>query len=361
MPNMITGMITSPARRSRAIPSARAQAVIGLAVLTTLACTPGAAHAQRVPATNPVMAQAAPKPAPAARPPAPAVKKPSQPRNGGDGQIVARVDATSITADEVRDFLDALGPRERAALGRDRSLLTQKVRAMIAARLVLQELAARKWDQQPAVVEQVARARDNTLVETYLQSVSTPPANFPSEEEVQKVYDANRSAFLVPRQYQLAQVFVAVAKDADKATEDSARKTIDDVARKLKAPGADFSAIANETGTKNGGDLGWLPENDLLPEIRARVVELAKNKLKGVVPEPIRLDDGWHVIKLIDTREPAMRTLPEVHDALVQRIRNERAAVLRRSYLADLLKQHQPEINEMVLFGLLGDQPSPAR
>lgn len=326
-------------------------------MLTMLACTPEAAHAQ----SAPVIGQAAPKSAPSARPAAPAVRKPPQPRSGSDGQIVARVDATNISADEVRDFIDALGPRERSALGKDRSLLTQQVRAMLARRLVLQELAAKKWDQQPAVAEQVARARDNTLVETWLQSVSTPPANFPSEEELQKVYDANRNAFLVPRQYQLAQVFVAVAKDADKATEDSARKSIDELSRKLKAPGADFAAIANEAGTKNGGDLGWLSENDLLPEIRSRVVELVRAKLKGVVVEPIRLDDGWHIVKLIDTREPMTRTLADVRDALVQRIRNERAAALRRAYLADLLKQHPPEINEMALSGLLGDQPSPAR
>ena len=56
-----------------------------------------------------------------------------------------------------------------------------------------------------------------------------------------------------------------------------------------------------------------------------------------------------------------VRTLPDVRDALVQRIRNERAAALRRAYLADLLKQHPPEISEMALSGLLGDQSSSAR
>jgi hypothetical protein len=50
-----------------------------------------------------------------------------------------------------------------------------------------------------------------------------------------------------------------------------------------------------------------------------------------------------------------------VRDALVQRMRNERAAALRRAYLADMMKQQQPEINDMALSGLLGDPPSPAR
>jgi hypothetical protein len=353
----MTAMITKRAPRSHAICPAGMQAVIGWAMLTMLASMPEASG-QQPPAINPAPAAKSP---PAARPAAPAVKKPPPSRSGSDGQIVARINASSITAEEVRDFIATLGPRERAALEKDRSLLTQQVRGMLARRLVLQELAAKKWEQQPAVADQVARARDNTLVETYLQSVSMPPANFPSEEELQKVYDANRSAFLVPRHYQLAQIFVAVARDADKVAEDSARKTVDDVSRKLKAQGADFSAIANETGTKNNGDLGWLPENDILPEIRARVMEQARSKAKGTISEPIRLDDGWHIVKLIDTREPVMRSLADVRDGLVQRMRTERTAALRRAYLADLLKQQQPEINEMALSTLLGDQPLPTR
>ncbi|XUM23394.1 hypothetical protein ACRAVF_08620 [Bradyrhizobium oligotrophicum S58] len=50
-----------------------------------------------------------------------------------------------------------------------------------------------------------------------------------------------------------------------------------------------------------------------------------------------------------------------MRDALAQRIRNERVAALRRAYLAELLKQHPPEINEMALSSLLSDQQSSAR
>ena len=83
-------------------------------------------------------------------------------------------------------------PREQAALAKDPALLSQAVRMLLANRLVLQEVVAKKWDQQPNVAAQLDRVRENALVELYLQSVSTPPASFPSEEELQKVYDANR-------------------------------------------------------------------------------------------------------------------------------------------------------------------------
>jgi hypothetical protein len=118
-------------------------------------------------------------------------------------------------------------PREQAAVTKDPVLLSQAVRLLLTNRLVLQEALGKKWDQQPAVASKLEQIRESAVIELYLQSVTTPPANFPSDEEVQKVYDANRSAMLVPRQFQLAQIFVAVPKDSDKATEDKAKQHVE--------------------------------------------------------------------------------------------------------------------------------------
>lgn len=228
---------------------------------------------------------------------------------------------------------------------------------MLANRLVTQEIAAKKWDQQPSVAEKLERVRESAAVELYLQSVSTPPEKFPSDEDLQKVYEANRAAFAMPRQFELAQIYVPLSRDADKAAEDAARKSVDDIQRKLKAPGADFSAIASEAGDANAGALGWVVENQIRPEIRTKVMELAKN----AISEPIKLDDGWHFIKVLDTKAPYTRTLPEVRDGLVQQIRSERSAALRRAYLAELLKQQPPVINELALAGLLNERSPTAR
>jgi peptidylprolyl isomerase len=188
------------------------------------------------------------------------------------------------------------------------------------------------------------------LVELYLQSVSIPPANYPSEEELQKTYDANRSVFVVPRQFQLSHIFVSAPKDADRATEDKAKKALEEIERKLKAAGADFMAVAragNDAG--DGGDLGWLSEGQIRPEIRARVTGLAK----GAVSEAIRLDDGWHIVKLIDTKASYTRSLAEARDQLAQQMRTERANVLRRAYVAELLKKRPAVVNEIALSNLL--------
>lgn len=275
------------------------------------------------------------------------------------GEVIARVGTSDVTADEVRAVIAVLDARQQAALARDPALLSQTVRSLLASRLVLKEALAKKWDQQPAMVAQLARARENLIADSYLQSVTAPPENYPSDADVKTVYDANASAFLIPRRFQLAQIVVAVGKDADKAAEDAARKKLDEVLKKVKQPGADFAALArtlsDDTSTaERDGEIGWAAEPDLRPEIRSQVVGLAK----AGVTEPVRLDDGWHVIKLIDTETSRVRPLVEVRDLLAQRIRAERAEANRRTYMAELLKQTPPVINELALSKLLETKPT---
>ena len=324
------------------------------AIAAAMLCLPGAALAQTAPAPQrTIQPPAKPKPAaPTAQTPAgpaAATQGLASAKTPGSDDVIARVGEANVSADELRAYVGALGAREQAALAKDPALLSQAVRMLLANRLVLQEVVTRKWDQQPNVAAQLDRVRENALVEIYLQSVSTPPESFPSEDELQKIYDANRSALLVPRQFQLAQIFVAV-KEGDKAAEDKAKKAVEGIQAKLKAPGADFAAIAQaENDAKDGGDLGWVAENQIRPEIKAQVLGLAKN----AISDAVRLDDGWHILKLIDTKAAYTRTLPEVREQLVQQMRSERATALRRAYLAELLKQNPPILNELALSNLL--------
>jgi peptidylprolyl isomerase len=312
-------------------------------------------------------------PARAATPPATPAAAPAQSTTSSSaadraavkgGEIIARVGESDVTAEEVRAALASLDSRQQAAVARDPALLSQTVRAILANRLVLKEALAKKWDQQPGVAAQLARARDNQIVETYLQSLATPPENYPSEADIKTVYDANATAFLVPRRFQLAQILVAVAKDADKAAEDVARKKLDDLLKKAKQPGADFAALARSGSddaatAERDGEIGWVAEPDLRPEIRSQVIGLAK----AAITDPVRLDDGWHILKMLDTEASHTRSLVEVRDALAQRIRSERAEANRRAYIAELFKQTPPVVNEIALSKLLEakSDASPAR
>jgi parvulin-like peptidyl-prolyl isomerase len=267
-----------------------------------------------------------------------------------DSDVVARMGGADIKAAEVRAFVDGLDERQKAAVYGNPKLLAQVVRQMLADRVVLKDALSKKWDQQPAVAAQLARVRDAAIADSYLASITAPPDNYPSDAELQAAYDANQGSFVAPRQFQLAQIFVAKPRAGDKAAEAAAQAKLDRVKTQLRRKPADFASIAKTesdepNSAKNGGELGWLYETQITPDIRQLVLGIAK----GAIADPVQLDDGWHIVKLLDTKPAQARPLSEVRPQLIQQMRAERAQENRRGYVAKLLDQNSVAINELAL------------
>lgn len=261
--------------------------------------------------------------------------------------VVARVGGNDVTVDEVRAFVVGLPAAEQAELAADPQRLSQAVRAYLTRDALLKEAKAKKFDQQPETKAQLERVRESALIELYLASVAKVPEDFPSAEQLKAAYDANASAFIAPRQYRLAQIFVAAP---DKAAEAGAQGRLAELQKRLKAKGADFGALAREYSANpaeaaHGGEIGWVPETQILPEIKSAVAGLGKDG----VAEPIRLADGWHVIKLLDTKAAAPVPLADVRQALAEKLREKYAASLRQAYLAKLAQENPAAINELAL------------
>jgi len=272
-----------------------------------------------------------------------------------DTATVARVGETDVKADELRALLVGLEPADRTALARDPALLNRTVRAILVQRMVLQEALAKQWDRDPSVVARLERQRQATIVESYLDSVATPPVGYPTDAELKAAYDANRAAFIVPRQFRLAQVFVGAPKSPNKEENDKAQARLDLVVKKLRQPETDFAAIAKAQSEEpesaaRGGEIGWLSESRIQPEIRLRVLGQAKD----VVSEPIRLDDGWHIIKILDVKESYTASLADVREQLAVEMRTEHAKLERQNYLTRLVQKSPVSVNELAVSTVLG-------
>jgi parvulin-like peptidyl-prolyl isomerase len=271
-----------------------------------------------------------------------------------DSTVIARVGDSQVTAAEIRSAIQNLDASTQMAAARDPAALSQVVRAILAQRLVLKEALEKKWDQNPAVTAALERLRDNAIAQTYLQSVSKPPDTYPTDTELQAAYDANKSQLLVPRQFDLAQIYVKNPKGADPSSTAKAQVKLDAVRKALAKHGADFAAIASAESddpgsASKGGELGWLAVSRIQPEILSQLGPL----VRGTISQPIRLDDGWHVIKVLDIKEPYTPSLDEIRTQLSQKMRAERARVLSQQYIAKLMQDNPVQINELALSKVL--------
>ena len=72
-----------------------------------------------------------------------------------------------------------------------------------------------------------------------------------------------------------------------------------------------------------------------------------------MVSDPIRLDDGWHIIKVTDIREAHTPTLEQIRGQLVRQMRSDKARANTQAHLAELLKTNPVAVNELALSKVL--------
>lgn len=271
-----------------------------------------------------------------------------------DPNVIAKVGESEVRADDIRPFLEKLSVGDQLALSKNPAALNEFVRGLIVQQLVFKEAISKKWDQQPQVVAAIEKLRQQAITQSYLQSVAEPSPDFPSAVELQAAYDQLKkaNALQVPKQYHLSQVYIACPKGADKALEDKAQSRVDAAVKAAKA--GDFAAVAkaqsdDAASAQRGGDLGFLPESQIQPEIRSAVASLSK----GGTTDPIRLGDGWHIVRLTEVKEPYTASLDDVKGSLTNELRNQKAQLLGKAYLAKLIQQNPVTLNEIAVSKLI--------
>jgi parvulin-like peptidyl-prolyl isomerase len=273
-------------------------------------------------------------------------------------EVVARLGETEFTAASLADFVRSLEPNVRKQALADPQLLKRLVGLEMARIAVLNEAKNKNWQQRPDVARQIERARDATIVATYLSSVGAVPANYPSEAEIKAAYDMNRDSFMIPRQYRLEQIFVAAPSTVDKRAADVAAKKAADMANIAKAKNANFGDLArahsdHKPSAEKRGDLGWASQNDIMPEILTQIAGMTR----GEISDPIRTNAGWHIVKLIDTKPAAPRPLAEVKDSLVASLRQRKLQDNQQAYIAFMLDKNPATVNDALLRKLFESTP----
>jgi len=274
-----------------------------------------------------------------------------------DATIIAKVGDSEVKADDIKPLIEKLPVRDQLLLSKDPAALNNLVRELIVQQLVFKEALSKKWEQQPQIVAQLERIRQQAITQSYLQSLATPPADFPSQADLETAYETlkKNNALQVPRQYRLAQIYIACPKGADKAIEDKAQTRVDAALKALKS--GDFATVAKSlsedpASAQRGGELGSLGETQIQPEIRSAISSLSKNG----TTDPIRINDGYHIIRVLEIKEPYTATLDEVKAPLTNELRNQRAQVIAKAYLAKLLQQNPVTLNEIEVAKLIDNK-----
>lgn len=296
-----------------------------------------------------VAPHAAPAQAPTPGGPSPGGPTPGAPMPSAP--LIARRGDMALTEQALRTLLQRERSEVRDQVLRDPQALGQYLRSRMLRLALFEDARGQRFDQRPDIAALAEQARQDAIAEAFLDSLSRPEAGFPSEAEIQSVYDANRTRFLQPRQYRLSQIFLAVPAGRDAEDAAAQRKLKDWRAQATAARNrVEFAELArrhseDRASAARGGTLDWMREDRMAEPVRTAVAGLEE----GAVSEPVRTEQGWHLLRVDGTRPAAPAPLAEVRDQLVALLRQQRTQDLTRLALNEMLRREPIQIDEIAL------------
>jgi peptidyl-prolyl cis-trans isomerase D len=149
------------------------------------------------------------------------------------------------------------------------------------------------------------------------QKVTVPAA------DVQRYYNTNISQYQTPEQIRASHILLKT----DGKDEAAVRKTAEGILAQVKG-GADFAALAkkvseDEGSKEQGGDLNYFSRGRMVPEFE----DAAFKMNAGETSDLVKSQFGFHIIRVVDKKAGATKTLDEVRqqitDVLQQQIADQ--------------------------------------
>ncbi len=130
-----------------------------------------------------------------------------------------------------------------------------------------------------------------------------------SEKEMKAYYEANKELFNIPPAYHLSHIIVKSSEEAE--------KTIKELSQ-----GSSFSTLAmeksiEEFSANEGGDIGYIMEGE--ERFPIEYLQAAKQLKEGAWSEPIKVDQGYAIVKL----EKEIKGKKYSYEDVKQQIRRE--------------------------------------
>lgn len=165
-----------------------------------------------------------------------------------------------------------------------------------------------------------------------------------SEKEKRAFYEENKEKFKIPGKMTLSEIFLPLEGHTAAEVEQRARRLI----AELRAGGSFTDAVQknsplNRPSRAQGGKMGEFLPSELRKEVAAAVSALKV----GEVTEPIRLQDGYQIIRLDEHKADVLRKYEDsdVERLIAHNMTMQRAEEARKKYLARLRQEAYIRIN----------------
>jgi len=204
---------------------------------------------------------------------------------------------------------------------------------------------------QRTVVEQTGKPyeefrstlRDNLLVQAVLREEIYRKIQIPSAE-VRAYYDAHKDEFIRMERVFLRQILIStVGKTTDEQTALEA-KAKDLVVRARR--GETFATMAQNNSDDPSKDQGGMLDPQTRATLNEALVPLVWDKEAGYVTDPIKVSNGWMILKVETHHREGLAEYEEVESEIQNRLYGTRSEPAMRAYLTKLRQEAFLQVKE---------------
>lgn len=233
---------------------------------------------------------------------------------------IASVNGEEITDQQLNQFVTLLV--EQGA--QDSPELREQVKQEMIHRLVAVHAAQKAGiDKRPAVQQELELARQGILVRALIADYLDK--NPVTDAKLQAEYDRIKGSQGDRKEYKVRHILVEDQKQAE------------DLLAQIKSKKISFEDAATQHSIdpgsgKNGGDLGWAPTSNYVPEFGEAVEKLDKGVMAD---EPVQSQFGWHIIQVEDERPVEFPALDAVKPQLEEMMRQTQVVEFQKKLVEE--------------------------
>ena len=216
---------------------------------------------------------------------------------------------------------------------------------MIDELLIEKRAANYNFKSDPELQSNIRQYR-NQLVLGLLRKKLVFEAVTVSDSEIVAYYQANREGgYKIPEAVKFREIFISFEKSDIKDKAGNSKKIDKEALAKCKEifrrlqNGADFGQLAktfsNHKSAAEGGEMGFVPKGELLPELE----EALYSSAPGLLEKPIKSTYGYHIVELQDFQKESHQELTGPLQDAIRDTLKKRKEEGRQKEVLDSLKQ----------------------
>ena len=167
-----------------------------------------------------------------------------------------------------------------------------------------------------------------------------------TDKQVQKYFDDNQAKYKVREQVRARHILLKTPKGATPEQIAEVKAKADKIAAEAKKNSSDdaFAALAKKHSegptAPRGGDLSFFARNRMVKEFD----QAAFSMKIGQVSDPVKTRFGWHIIRVVERKEPRTRPFDEVKESISRTLKNRANRTARQDLIEKLKAKAKVEI-----------------